>query len=268
MTTVNYQKIFDCFPIGIAIFDISKTYIYVNDCYCNITGNSREFYLGMTVNDLKTHGFLQDGQGVVDKVIRHKTIIYGTVPVIDITWENNYKLLSIGIPIMDEHNEIQHIVVVQEREHDLSKRLERSIWNTMASIHVGKNLSNTKNADIIAESEQMQNIFSLLDSVSPSDIPILLHGDSGTGKEVLATYIHQNSNRQNGPFIILNCGAIPESLIESELFGYEKGAFSGALTSGKTGLFEAAHTGTLFLDEINSMPLHIIKCFFNKFNTF
>lgn len=105
---------------------------------------------------------------------------------------------------------------------------------------------------IIGHSKSMQEIFRFIERVAPSDISILVSGESGTGKELVAQAIHQQSPRKGNPFIAVNCGAIPENLLESELFGYEKGAFTGAYTQ-KRGKFELAHTGTLFLDEIGEL---------------
>ncbi len=106
----------------------------------------------------------------------------------------------------------------------------------------------------IAESEQMLDVLRRLEKVLTLPVDVLLRGETGTGKEVIAKYIHQNSNRANEPLIVQNCAAIPEQLLESELFGHKKGAFTGA-DKDKIGLFEAAHRGTLFLDEIGDMPL-------------
>ena len=106
----------------------------------------------------------------------------------------------------------------------------------------------------IAESEQMLDVLRRLEKVLTLPVDVLLRGETGTGKEVMAKYIHQNSNRANEPLIVQNCAAIPEQLLESELFGHKKGAFTGA-DKDKIGLFEAAHGGTLFLDEIGDMPL-------------
>jgi DNA-binding NtrC family response regulator len=109
---------------------------------------------------------------------------------------------------------------------------------------------------IIAESRVMQNVLSTVRAVSRSPVSVLLRGESGTGKEVIARMIHRGSDRKNKPFVAVNCAAIPENLMESEFFGYEKGAFTGAVGS-RGGRFEEAHGGTLFLDEIGDMPLSI-----------
>lgn len=106
--------------------------------------------------------------------------------------------------------------------------------------------------NVVSDHNKMQAVFELVEKVSDSDSTVLIYGESGTGKELIARAIHYNSYRQDKPLIPINCGAIPEKLLESELFGYEKGAFTGA-TSSRTGRFELANSGTLFLDEIGEM---------------
>jgi DNA-binding NtrC family response regulator len=112
----------------------------------------------------------------------------------------------------------------------------------------------TRFEQMIGESEPMQRLYSLVDMVAESDVTVLLTGESGTGKELVARAIHHKSRRADGPFVTLNCGALPETLFESELFGYEKGAFTGA-TTNKMGRFELADGGTLLLDEVGELSL-------------
>ena len=109
---------------------------------------------------------------------------------------------------------------------------------------------------VIGESGQMQEVLDLVRRVAPSDATVLLRGESGTGKELIAKAIHYASARRNGPLVKVNCAALPETLLESELFGHEKGSFTGAFTTRK-GRFEIADKGTLFLDEIGDLPAHI-----------
>ena len=113
-----------------------------------------------------------------------------------------------------------------------------------------------KLADFVSESERMQTFLRVVERIANTDSTLLLLGESGVGKERLARAIHAASSRASGPFVAMNCGALPESLLESELFGHEEGAFTGAMRSRK-GYFEQAHKGTIFLDEIGDMPLHV-----------
>lgn len=112
----------------------------------------------------------------------------------------------------------------------------------------------TRFDQLLGESEAMQRVYGLMEMVASSDVTVLLTGESGTGKELVARAIHHKSPRAEGPFITVNCGALPESLFESELFGYEKGAFTGAQVT-KAGRFELAHGGTLLLDEVGELSL-------------
>lgn len=109
-------------------------------------------------------------------------------------------------------------------------------------------------AQLVGKSAAMQQLYTMIEKVAPTTASILISGESGTGKELVAKAIHQNSLRAGNPFIALNCGAVPENLLESELFGHEKGAFTGA-HQHKQGLFDLADGGTLFLDEIAELPL-------------
>ena len=112
-------------------------------------------------------------------------------------------------------------------------------------------------ANVIGQSKKMKDLFELIESVAASEANILIQGENGTGKELIANAIHHNSNRVRGPFIKINCAAIPHDLVESELFGYKKGAFTGAMMD-KVGLFEMAEGGSLLLDEIGEMPPYLL----------
>src|SRR5206468_13120875 len=107
---------------------------------------------------------------------------------------------------------------------------------------------------LVFEDGKSRALLGRIQQVAPSNATVLIAGETGTGKEIVARHIHDLSNRSNRPFVAVNCGAFSESLIESDLFGHEKGAFTGA-ASGKAGWFEAADGGTLFLDEIGDLPL-------------
>jgi DNA-binding NtrC family response regulator len=142
---------------------------------------------------------------------------------------------------------LAELVLVIRKELAAHRLLEenRSLREALGQRYQYKN--------IVAESKQMQAVLALVERVAPSNATVLIGGESGVGKDLVARAIHEHSNRASGPFLKMNSAAIPENLLESELFGYEKGAFSGAVTS-KPGKFELADHGTLFLDEIGDVP--------------
>ena len=135
---------------------------------------------------------------------------------------------------------------IKETEHDLNKLLMKKGLVAKYTF-----------SQIIGESDAMKDTVELAKKVAATDFTVLICGESGTGKELMAQSIHNFSGRNDQPFVAINCAALPETLLESELFGYEKGAFTGALDRGKLGLFEQAGRGTVFLDEIGDMPLNL-----------
>lgn len=141
---------------------------------------------------------------------------------------------------------IQEVTYIKQLEQNLSKKLRNKGL-----------IARYDFCDILTNSSRMKECINLAKKIAHSDLTVLITGESGTGKEVLAQSIHNASNRSKQPFVAINCAALPESLLESELFGYEGGSFTGALKEGKAGLFEQAHNGTIFLDEIGDMPLSL-----------
>jgi two-component system response regulator PilR (NtrC family) len=148
------------------------------------------------------------------------------------------------------------------KDHELVDQLRRAVREISQSLkwkkeagYLRRELRRLTGLDnIIGQSPKMRPIFELIQTVAPQTSRVLITGESGTGKELVARAIHENSQRAQAPFITINCGAFPESLLESELFGYMKGAFTGA-NENRQGLFQAAHGGTLFMDEIGNMSL-------------
>ena len=162
---------------------------------------------------------------------------------------------------------LEELTMAKSEVEELNRILADRIAQTSAELaevkeHVLRDLDQAplkySYSNIIGKSRRMRDVFHLLDKVTDSEVPVLIHGESGTGKELVARAIHFNGPRKKAPFISENCAAIPETLLESELFGYMKGAFTGA-TADKKGLFEAANGGTLFLDEIGDMPMDMQK---------
>jgi two-component system response regulator PilR (NtrC family) len=173
-------------------------------------------------------------------------------------------LLVTGVPTLD--TAIAAINAGADRyvikDHDLVDQLRRAVRSVAESLKWKKEAGYLKRElrrltgldNIIGQSAKMRAIFDLIQTVAPQSSRVLITGESGTGKELVARAIHENSARSQAPFVTINCGAFPETLLESELFGYMKGAFTGA-NENRQGLFQAAHGGTLFMDEIGNMSL-------------
>ena len=159
------------------------------------------------------------------------------------------ELLSIGVPIFDESGEIDYIVVTSTELQGFNRMFTAEDFENEGTQHQNPLDS------VIANNEKVRKILKFCEKVAPTDSTVLIRGESGTGKGVIARHLHDTSKRKDGPFLNVNCAAIPEELLESELFGYTGGSFTGANKSGKAGLFEAADGGTIFLDEIGELAL-------------
>ncbi|MEA4987834.1 MAG: sigma 54-interacting transcriptional regulator, partial [Anaerovorax sp.] len=164
--------------------------------------------------------------------------------------DENYIFEKITIKLMDEP--VGYLLNLQSEKtlHDIEINLKN--YNAKKGL-----VAKYTFRDIIFESNSMAESINIAKEVAKTDHTILIRGESGTGKELIAQSIHNYSNRSNAPFVAVNCAAIPETLLESELFGYERGSFTGAQKNGKVGFFEQAHTGTLFLDEIGDISANL-----------
>ena len=162
-----------------------------------------------------------------------------------------------------DHTDIQQLLSqcteIRSELIGLSRQQRLLVNNTVATIAVSPQREDVLNRDfafdgVFGDSPKLLEVMSIAEKAAPTDLPVLIRGESGTGKELMAKVMHDNSERRDGPLISVNCGAIPENLLESELFGHKKGAFSGA-HSDRKGKFESAADGTIFLDEIGELPL-------------
>ncbi len=165
---------------------------------------------------------------------------------------NGYDVVVSVHPIIHS-GKLYGAVAIVKKFSDIEKKQHKLRAQLIGKGHVAKyGLDN-----ILGESEVIKKCKNIAKRMAKSDSSIMITGETGTGKELFAQAIHNNSKRKNYQFVAVNCGALPETLLESELFGYEEGAFTGARKGGKTGLFELSHNGTLFLDEIGEMPLKL-----------
>ncbi|WP_286887116.1 sigma 54-interacting transcriptional regulator [Aneurinibacillus sp. UBA3580] len=201
------------------------------------TDNPSEL-IGLNTLELEANSFFSPS---VTRLVLESGKKEGTVQ----TTRSGHKMWAVGTPIY-HNNQLERIVIISRDISELNQLREE-----VAEV------KRQKQTALIYRSKKMEVIAEKARRIAQVDSTILLIGESGVGKEVLATLIHQESPRSKGPFIRVNCSAIPETLIESELFGYEKGAFTGADAAGKPGFFEMAHGGTIFLDEVSELPLHL-----------
>ncbi|UOF89023.1 sigma 54-interacting transcriptional regulator [Fodinisporobacter ferrooxydans] len=227
---------------AIYISDANGITLKTNDAIERLTGIPKEYYIGKDLRYLEKRGIVQ--KSVTFEVLKEKK------PVTVIQENSLGKVILLtGSPIFNEQGEITRIVTNLRDISELNRLREKLLQ--YHKYHSG-------DEPIIYASKYMEKVIELASRVAKTDTTVLLLGESGVGKEVIARLIHRNSGRyENGAFIKVNCGAIPQELLESELFGYESGAFTGAKKGGKPGMFELAHEGTLFLDEIGELPLHL-----------
>ncbi len=238
---------------GLYITDGQGITLRLNKAFEMISGINGHEFLGHNVDDIER-------EGVVSESVT-KLVLQRREPV---TIIQNYKTgkitLATGNPVFDKNGEIFR-VVCNVRDitelNMLNEKLERAQGLTQ---HYETELRSLRMKyaspeRLVANSPEMRKMLDMVIRIAQVESTILISGETGTGKELIAQIIHENSPCSKGPFIKVNCGAIPENLLESELFGYETGAFTGARKEGKPGFFQLASGGTLFLDEIGELPL-------------
>lgn len=253
-----FETMMDNLTDGIYILDDKGNYIFVNSAYIQYLNMSKSVLLRYNAYE-----FLNTGQTdicISDIVYREKRQV---VMFQDVQDTQNYgrksmRILIISTPIFDQSGNVRNILAVVRPLEKMNNLYYQACQNTAASAFLAHTSPDPiTGASFIAVSSVMRSVLSSSATVATVDSAILLTGESGTGKEVVAQFIHAASHRNAKPMVVINCASLPENLLEAELFGYEKGAFTGAAPGGKDGLFETADGGTLFLDEINSLPLNL-----------
>lgn len=252
----------DCFDDGIVLLSSDGTILYVNKANQEMFDIPWEECVGNNATQFV-------GDILISNAITTMEVITKRTGYSSITFpcRNNRQLLQTGIPLYNESGGFEGALIIDK---DISEIMEikeklnatQTLLAQTEEIHKKQEqllnvLFNKNNnaANYVCASEPMQNAVRQAVQISHSDANTLITGETGVGKEVIADIIQSNSDRHDKPYIKVNCAAIPESLIESELFGHEKGSFTGAAQSGKPGMFELANHGTLLLDEIGELPL-------------
>ena len=251
-TRETLQEVVDTMPWSVSVYDPDGRIVMVNRKLCSNVKAGPEEWIGKTAQQIKDEGYID--RTVVTEAIKTGKKSYGITrsrtgvqglsvcqPVFG--KKGNVRFFVVSSPVLKDLEEIGEIIRAQQHQADLYVREIEYLRNMMF-----------QNPDGVFESPCMKTILQTARKISRMDCTVLITGESGVGKEVVAKIIHANSPRKKAPFIHINVSAIPENLLESELYGYTKGAFTGALKEGKVGLFEVANGGTLFLDEVGDIP--------------
>ena len=241
----NVDLILDATHDDLLISDGEGRIIAVNSSFEERYGLPREETLGKTVYQLEEEGYFKPS--IVSRVLKEKERI-------SLQQENNVGrvILVTAMPVFDEDGGIRYVISFSR---DITEMVELQKQVKQYSEELNRLRGASENETIIAESKETRDMQETLSTMAAYDANVILTGPSGAGKTMYARQIHLQSDRQKVPFIEVNCAAIPGTLLESELFGYEKGAFTGASEKGKAGFVELADKGTLFLDEVSELPL-------------
>ena len=260
----QFETIFNSSSDGIWVVDGSGKVIAINQAAEKFSNLKAVDVMNKNVVELVEKGIID--RALTPEVLANKR----QVNMLQYSEKTGKYILSTGTPAFDKNGNV-FLVVVNERDmtrlNELLEQLNqtRLVSNKYKDKLTELGMLELKKQEIIAESEEMRQVLRVALKLAQMEASnILIQGESGTGKGLLAKFIHRNSPRKNKPFIQINCATIPENLLEAELFGYEKGAFTGAHQKGKAGLFELAHGGTFFLDEIGEIPYvvqaKLLKC--------
>lgn len=237
---------------GVYITDGSGITLFVNQAYQRITGLKEEEVIGKHMSELVD-------QGIISLSASLETIRTKKPATLIQSIRNERKIIVSATPVFSPTKEVMYVV---NSVRDITEliRLKHELDSRKLSFQ------NISQSFLLPEQTEFQNLvigpttfplFQLADKVAKTDAKVLLQGETGVGKSLIAKYIHSRSTRSKEIFMEINCGAIPEHLVEAELFGYEPGSFTGALKQGKVGILEKANGGTLFLDEIGDLPLEL-----------
>lgn len=245
------QPVLDALQDGVYITNGEGLTLTINQAYERITGLQRHKIVGKHMSELVQQGYISKSASL--EVIRERQPVTLVQTIM-----GDRKILVSGNPMFDDKGRIELVVTNVRDVTELlrAKHAEEQLEQLLSRFEQYANeLPETGQQNGLLVGKKTQECYALAKRIAPTQVKILIQGETGTGKTQLARYIHQQSERADNPFIALNCAAMPEGLIEAELFGYVPGAFTGASTKGKAGLLEVANGGTLFLDEIGDLPL-------------
>ena len=245
------EQLCDTFRDAICVTDREGIVTLVNKRHAELTGIARDKMMGSRIQDMVQNG-------IFDVVLNPRIVETGQKVSSVQNLYNGRTLLLDGHPVKDATGKVAYVVTVI-RDITALTELREEITAQRELLETFQNLSSEgasgNQYPRVVQSPVMQRLYAEASAIAETDATVLLLGETGVGKDVVARHIHRNSLRADAPFIKVDCGSIPENLIETELFGYVPGSFSGASKHGKAGLVEAASSGTLFLDEIGELPM-------------
>jgi len=248
------DAIIDSVEDGIYVTDGNGVTLRVNKAFERVTGLSMSVLVGRTVHELVANK-------VYEKSVTLSVLNTRKPATMVETLSNGREVLLSGRPVFDEHGEIFRVVTTLRDLEELRTIREKLARAERGRERYHRELVRLKTRgselEMVVSSPAMEELLSLAARIAQVDSTVLILGESGVGKELVARAIHAGDGHERGPMVTASCGAIPEPLLESELFGYEKGAFTGAERQGKPGLFEIAEGGTLFLDEVGELSLNL-----------
>lgn len=245
---------FELAEAGFTVSDEKGIVLKINPAQVRITGHSPDKTLGRSMEDIETEN---QNQSATMQVVNT-----GEAVALEQILPSGKSYLVYGKPYFSDSDALKYVVctLVDTTEYNYTlQELEASKHNNYDLTKRVESLQRLLETQkkIVCSSSRMQKVVELCEKIAPFNSTILICGESGVGKELIADFIWQRSTRPHMPFVKINCAAIPETLLESELFGYEAGAFTGAHTKGKKGIFETADGGTILLDEIEAFPFHL-----------
>lgn len=256
-TQIDFQLICNHLNTTLFVTDDRGYVCYVNPSYEERTGLKKEYILGKTIFELQKENVIQCD--VIPRMLKEEKPINAIGYVVS----TDYRGFVAGIPVKDENGKLRYAITtdwdvmsIMEMENRL-KQLQKGEIPDSTDEAGSVSVHTADEEEILYTSDVMRDLISLAKTVAQTDVSVLITGETGTGKELLSKVIVKYSCRADNTYIKVNCAAIPQDLLESELFGYEEGAFTGAKRGGKKGAFEQADWGTILLDEIGELPFQV-----------